>query len=160
MRRIAFAGFEASSIMPQTKAAKLHRWLLIVGTFVTMILGIWAYRVVAWYTVGNPASLKAKQVFILNPANQPAILQACQAMLATPASYPQPSGEPFPKGMPPAVASLGATSVTIYPDGVLIMFDRNFGLWAVPAKATAPNLPIPTARPLIAGLWYLAYPGN
>jgi hypothetical protein len=148
-------------VMPQASTSKFGRWLLVVGCLATVVLGVWAYRVYAWYTAGHSASLKAKQAFVLNPANQPAILQACRTMLATPGAFPQPAGDPFPKGMPPALASLGADSVTIYPNqGVLIMFGRDFGLWAVPASATAPNLPVPTARPLIPGLWYLTYPGN
>jgi hypothetical protein len=146
--------------MSQRSTHTLARWLLPLGCVAAIVVGIWAYRVYAWYTVGYPASLKAKQAFILNPANQPAILQACRTMLATPAAFPQPAGASFPTGMPPALASLGADSVTIYPNGVLIMFGRDFGLWAVPPNATAPNLPVPTARPLIPGLWYLTYPGN
>ena len=146
--------------MSQSIFANRSRWLLAFGCLVGVVVGVWAYRVYAWYTVGYPAAMKAKQAWVLNPANQPAILQACRTMLATPAAYPQKPGDSFPSTLPPALASLGATSITIDPKGVLIMFGRDFGLWAVPANATAPNLPIPTARPLIPGLWYLTYPGN
>jgi hypothetical protein len=127
---------------------------------VALIVAIWSYHVYAWYSTGYPASMKAKQAWVLNPANQPAILQACRLMLATPAAYPQSSGDAFPQNLPPALAVLGASSITVNPNGVLIMFGRDFGLWAVPNNATTPNLPIPTARPLIPGLWYVTYPGN
>jgi hypothetical protein len=133
----------------------------LVAVVFAVAVGVWAYRVYMWYSVGYPASLQAKQAFVLNPANQPAILQACQTMLATSAAFPQPPGNAFPTGMPPALAALGADYVIIYPnEGVLIMFGRDFGLWAVPANATAPNLPNPAARQLIPDLWYLTYPGN
>src|SRR5688572_20684906 len=137
-----------SDILPfvqkQRAALKLGRWLLVVACLIALVSGVWAYRVYAWHTAGYPASIKAKQTFVLNPANQPAILQACRTMLATPAAFPQAAGDSFPAGLPPALASLGADSVTIYPNkGVLIMFGRDFGLWAVPANATATNLPTP-----------------
>ena len=146
--------------MTQPTSARRRRWVLTTFGLLVLIIAAWSAHVAAWYISGYPAALKAKQAFILNPVNQPPILAACQKMLANPAAYPQRSGEPYPAGMPPALAALGADSVSITPNGVLITFGRNFGLWAIPAGATTPNLPMPTARPLIPGLWYLTYPGN
>jgi hypothetical protein len=137
---------------------------MIIGvTTVALALAIptvaWAVRVVHWYSVGQPQAIQQRRQWLISQANHSAIEQACQQMLANPSQYPQTSGSAFPQSLSPALSTLGADAISIYPDGVLIMFERRIGLW-VPTNSASPNFPIPPSQQLTSGLWLLDYPGH
>lgn len=147
--------------MKRNRVQPLRRLAILIKCFALLACVVMGHQAYTNYTANQHAALSAQRAFLLYPANHPAIVQACQTMLATPTAFPQPSGNAFPTGMPPALATIGASSVSITPnEGVLIMFDRRFGLWVTPPNSAATNLPISTAHQLTPDLWYLTYPGH
>lgn len=119
---------------------------------------VWVFY---WYQWGLPQAIQDTRDHVLYHADHARIVQEARHMLDNPALYPHPSGSSHPQNIPPYLDSLGAASVSAYPnEGVLLVFWRDFALfvpdqnapgvlqWLVPMSPTE----------IYPGLWYFQYP--
>lgn len=140
---------------------RIARKLWIVALAIIVLLpvtavGAWAVSVAYYYQVTWQQKKQQRKQFALHQANHPQIRADCHQMLSAPHLYPQTSGQPHPTNLPASLASLNATSIQFDSSGVMLTFDREWGLWVPAPGSTNPGANVPgfNSRLLIPGLWY------
>ena len=142
-------------------------YLLLIASVIMFIpLAIWAGWVIHWYGWGRQQALAKQRNYLLHHADHARIVKEGRNMLADPGKYPYRSGEPYPPSLPPYLASLNSSSVSVAPDHevVILTFQREFQLFVagedvrgVPQMVDAFH---PPAREIHPGLWYIELGGH